>query len=86
MREIAVHLAVVGGVCDGVFLCCLFSHGMSWMRAYLIESVSEGFPTYSYISPKFKSIIKFLENALFKLVAIVTATTGTLPSLFYASW
>ena len=24
--ETAVHLAVVGGVFDGAFLCCLFSH------------------------------------------------------------
>ena len=24
MWEIVVHLAVAGGVCDGVFLCCLF--------------------------------------------------------------
>ena len=25
-RETAVHLAVAGGVCDGVFLCCPFPH------------------------------------------------------------
>ena len=30
--ESAVHLAVARGVFDGVFLCCHFSHGMSWMR------------------------------------------------------
>ena len=45
MCEIAVHLAVAGGVYDGVFLCCP-------MRSLggildLTESVSEGFPTYS---------------------------------------
>ena len=28
---IAVHLAVACGVCGGVFLCCPFSHGVSWM-------------------------------------------------------
>ena len=27
--EIAVHLAVAGGVFVGVFLCCPFSHEMS---------------------------------------------------------
>ena len=31
--EIAVHLAVAGDVCDGVFLCCPFAHWMSWMRS-----------------------------------------------------
>ena len=30
--EAAVHLAVAGGVFDGVFLYCPFSHEMSWMR------------------------------------------------------
>ena len=29
----SVHLAVVGGVFDGVLSCCLFSHEMSWMRS-----------------------------------------------------
>ena len=29
--ETAVHLAVAGGVFDGVFLCRPFSHWMSWM-------------------------------------------------------
>ena len=28
-----VHLAVACDVFDGVFLCCLFSHEMSWMRS-----------------------------------------------------
>ena len=31
--EIAVHLAVACDVYDGVFLCCPFSHGASWMRS-----------------------------------------------------
>ena len=31
--KIAVHLAVAGDVFDGVFLCCPFSHKMSWMRS-----------------------------------------------------
>ena len=28
-----VHLAVACGVYDGVFLCCPFSHEVSWMRS-----------------------------------------------------
>ena len=31
--ETAVHLAVAGDVFNGVFLCCPFSHQMSWMRS-----------------------------------------------------
>ena len=38
MWEIAVYLAVTGGVCDGVFLCFPFSHGMSWMRFWTLLS------------------------------------------------
>ena len=34
MWEIAVRMAVAGGVYDGVFLCCPFSHEMSWMRSW----------------------------------------------------
>ena len=30
---VAVHLAVARVVYDGVFLCCPFSHEMSWMRS-----------------------------------------------------
>ena len=30
---VAVRLAVACGVCGGVFLCCSFSHGVSWMRS-----------------------------------------------------
>ena len=33
-KYIAVHLAVAGDVFDGVFLCCSFSHEMSWMRSW----------------------------------------------------
>ena len=29
----AVHLADAGDVFDGVFLCCPFSHEMSWMSS-----------------------------------------------------
>ena len=32
--EIAVHLAVGGGVYDGVFLYCPFSHEMCWMISW----------------------------------------------------
>ena len=34
MWEIAVHLAVAGGAYDVVFLCCPFSHEMSWMGSW----------------------------------------------------
>ena len=53
MWETAVHLAVAGGVFDGVFLCCPFFQldvlDETWD---LIESVSEGFLTYSYFNLK----------------------------------
>ena len=29
----SVHLTVAGDVFDGVFLCCPFSHEMSWVRS-----------------------------------------------------
>ena len=46
--EIAVHLAVAGGVYDGVFLYCPFSPREVLDEILdLIESVSEGLPTYS---------------------------------------
>ena len=31
MLEIAVNMAFADGVYDGVFLCCHFSHEMSWI-------------------------------------------------------
>ena len=34
MLEIAVHLAVADCVYDGIFLCCPFSHEMSWMGTW----------------------------------------------------
>ena len=34
MWEVAGHLAVAGGVYDGVFLCCPFSHEIFWMRSW----------------------------------------------------
>ena len=46
--EIAVHLAAACDVFDGVFLCCPFSHEIILDEILnLIESVSEGFPSYS---------------------------------------
>ena len=33
MWKIAAHLAVAGDVFDGVFMCCSFSHEISWMRS-----------------------------------------------------
>ena len=51
MWEIVVRLAVACGVRDGVFLCCLFCpRGVLDAILNLIESVSEGFPSYSCIS------------------------------------
>ena len=46
MWEIAVHLAVACDVYDGVFLCCSFARGVLDEILNLIESVSEGFPSY----------------------------------------
>ena len=46
-----MHLVVAGGVYDGVFLCCLFfPRDVLDEILDLIESVSEGFLTYSYIN------------------------------------
>ena len=45
---IPVHLAVGGGVYDGVFLCCsFFPRDVLNESLDLVESVSWGFPTYS---------------------------------------
>ena len=42
----AVHLAVAGGVYDGVFLCCpSYPRDVLDDILHLIESVSEAFPT-----------------------------------------
>ena len=48
--ETAVNLAVAGGVFDGVFLCCSFFplDVLDEIRG-VIEPVSEGFLTYSYM-------------------------------------
>ena len=56
MLAIAVYLAVASGVYDGVFLCCPFSHEDVLNEIWdLIESVSEGFLTYSFIRCKKKA-------------------------------
>ena len=34
--KIAIHLAVAGGVNDGVFLCCPFYQEMSWLVGWLV--------------------------------------------------
>ena len=45
--EIAVHLAAIGDVFDGVFLCCPFPPQDVLDEIWdLIESVFKGFPTY----------------------------------------
>ena len=47
MWEIVVHQAVAGDVYDGVSLCCFFfPQDVLDEILDLIESVSEGFPTY----------------------------------------
>ena len=40
MWEIVVHMAVADGVYDGVFLCCPFSHEMSWIRSWAYLSLA----------------------------------------------
>ena len=45
--EIAVHLAVAGGVCDGVYVLTFFPRDVLVEILDLIESVSEGFPAYA---------------------------------------
>ena len=47
MREIAVHLADAGDVFVGVFVLSFFPRDALDEIWDLIESVSEGFPTYS---------------------------------------
>ena len=47
MWETAVHLAVAGGVFDGVFVLSFFPLDVLDEIWDLIESVSEGFLTYS---------------------------------------
>ena len=48
--EIAVHLAVAGNVFDGVFYAVFFPRDVFDEIWDLIESVSEGFPTYSCLN------------------------------------
>ena len=62
MWETAVHLAVAGGVFDGVFLCCPFSHYMSCEILDLIGSLSGGFLIYSWllIQSKLTTLLTYL--------------------------
>ena len=48
-KTISVHLAVACDIYDGVFLCCPFSRDVLDEILNLIESVPEGFSTYSSI-------------------------------------
>ena len=49
MWEIGAHLAVAGGVYDGIFLCCpFFPRDVFDGILDLIESISEGFPSYFF--------------------------------------
>ena len=51
--ETAVYLAVAGGVFDGVFLCCSYFPLDVLDEIWdVIESVSEGFLTYSCCAPR----------------------------------
>ena len=45
LLEIVVHLAVAGGVYDGIFCAALFPRDVLDEILDLIESVSEAFPT-----------------------------------------
>ena len=56
MWETAVHLAVDGGVYDGVFLCLFSPRDVLDGILDLIESVSEGFPTFSWLGTQYKEI------------------------------
>ena len=51
MWEIAIHLAVAGGVYGGVFLCCPFSREMSWMRSW--NQFLRDFLPYSFMVANF---------------------------------
>ena len=54
MWEIAVHLAVACDVYDGVFFVLFFPRGVLDEILNLIESVSEGFPSYFFIEITYK--------------------------------
>ena len=51
MCEVAVRLAVAGGVCGSVFFVLSFSHETLDKIFDLIESLSEGCPAYSVMAP-----------------------------------
>ena len=59
MWGVAVRLAVACGVYGGFFLCCFFfSRGVLDEILNLIESVSEGFPSYSsYVIPRYLILV-----------------------------
>ena len=70
----AVPLAVAGDVFDGVFLCCPFFQRDVLDEIWdLIESVSEGFPTYFYI----KGIIQNSKQTLMLLAQYHSWTNRT---------
>ena len=54
----AVHLAVVCGVYGSVFLCCPFSYEV----LNLIESVSDGFPSYFCMVPTATGLLNKSED------------------------
>ena len=58
---LAFRLAVACGVFDGVFLCCPFSHDMSWMRSgtYLGQFLRVFLSTL--IGPKCKMYVMFIK-------------------------
>ena len=79
--ETAVHLAVAGGVFDGVFCAVLFPLDVLDEIWDLIESVSEGFLTYSYFIEGFVERIKgkwSTPNALvFKFSTYISITCSS---------
>ena len=69
--EIAVHLAVACYVYDGVpFVLSFFPRGVLGEILNLIESVSEGFPSYS-LEMKIPDLVKF--SLFMKYVTLATA-------------
>ena len=52
MWEVAVRLAVACDVYDGVFLCCPFSRGVSWVgsRAWLSQFLRVFLPTLTALA------------------------------------
>ena len=73
MWEVAVRLAVACGVCGGVFLCCSFSRGVSWMGSWtwLGRFLGVFLPTFALISYFCMEAHKAAGNTLSKVVFLI---------------